>query len=475
MNRKIYKSKFFNFILFFLIKFNYRLKNFLIERKKVFFTKLGEKEFQCFGPFSKINGEFKYVYPKLIFLGNNVHVGENSYLDGRGGILIGDNTHISRNVFIYTSNHNYEGEALPYDNRIYTKEVVIGSNVWIGMNVCITPGVNIGEGAVIGMGAVVSSDVKPGDIVGGNPNTIISKRDEKHYERLLEKKLYGGVSGDLLKKNCVNQFLISPLNTKEVYFVLSTGRSGSKTFTEMFNKDSDVSSFHETFHYLLSKLSIEFLTGKLDRENVKLRLLNFFKFSFIKQGTLYLESDQALVPFIDILTEIFPNPKFIWLVRNPKTFLHSAASRGWFLEEKNNFHKNKLLINSGGNIFATYRPTGSDVGQFSVSEWTLMSQEEKILWYWNYWNSTIEYELKTVSETNKILFKMEKLKYEVNKIYSFLNLEPKKEISVKKTNKVKKNDYKNYVESKSIIYDFFDKQGFKMVSDMNNKLGYSKK
>src|SRR5690606_19293732 len=101
-------------------------------------------------------------------------------------------THISRNVVIHTSNHNYKGSALPYDRTLVTKSVVVGDYVWIGMNVKILPGVRIGDGAIIGMGAVISKDVAENEIIVSHGSRIVGHRDEGHV--LLLKK-----SGSYLK------------------------------------------------------------------------------------------------------------------------------------------------------------------------------------------------------------------------------------------------------------------------------------
>lgn len=113
-------------------------------------------------------------------------------------MTIGDNTHISRNLTLYSYNHNYEGCALPYDNTTIEKSVVIGRNVWIGMDVKIAPGVTIGDGAIIGLGTVVSKDVPPLAIVAGQPLRIIKYRDKRHYDKLEESASYSGVNGVLL-------------------------------------------------------------------------------------------------------------------------------------------------------------------------------------------------------------------------------------------------------------------------------------
>jgi acetyltransferase-like isoleucine patch superfamily enzyme len=49
------------------------------------------------------------------------------------------------------------------------KAPVIKKGARIGANSTILPGVVIGENAVVGAGSVVTRDVKPGDVVVGNP------------------------------------------------------------------------------------------------------------------------------------------------------------------------------------------------------------------------------------------------------------------------------------------------------------------
>lgn len=141
----------------------------------------------------KLHGKIAITKPEKVELGDNVHIGENAAIRSDGGLKIGDNTHISRNLVLYTVNHNYEGERLPYDEQIIEKKVEIGDNVWIGMNVKVIPGITVGEGAIIGMGTVVSRDVPPLAIVGSSPQRIIKYRDKKRYYELKNERKFGSV------------------------------------------------------------------------------------------------------------------------------------------------------------------------------------------------------------------------------------------------------------------------------------------
>lgn len=131
----------------------------------------------------------KVNHPSAISFAKNAHLGSNVNFNGmtiygRGGVIIGDNFHSGADCKIITANHNYEGEAIPYDHTVIGKQVTVGDNVWFGDNVLVMPGVTIGEGAILAAGSVVTSDVERCAIVGGNPARLIKYRDIEHYDRL---------------------------------------------------------------------------------------------------------------------------------------------------------------------------------------------------------------------------------------------------------------------------------------------------
>jgi acetyltransferase-like isoleucine patch superfamily enzyme len=125
-------------------------------------------------------------------IGDYVRIGSGAFFYCQGGLTIGNNVQFSRNVLIYTSNHNINSSAIPYDRSYTSKPVKIGNSVWIGMNVVITPGTTIEDGAIIGMGTVVSGIVPKGAIVVGQKTRIVGYRDmEDFYKKDLEKKYFG--------------------------------------------------------------------------------------------------------------------------------------------------------------------------------------------------------------------------------------------------------------------------------------------
>ena len=119
-----------------------------------------------------------------IELGGNVYIGGDCEFFCEGGLKIGESTQFGRECLILTTNHNYKGKELPYDNVGIMQSVEIGKNCWFGVRCIVMPGVKIEDGAVIAAGSVVTKSVPKCAIVGGNPAKIIGWRDKEHYKQL---------------------------------------------------------------------------------------------------------------------------------------------------------------------------------------------------------------------------------------------------------------------------------------------------
>lgn len=152
---------------------------------------------------SKMKGS-KYkrkIEAKAAACGKNLYVGGKSYvtantyigdnvnfngmaIHGNGKVTIGNYLHSGTGCQIITSFHNYEGDAIPYDNTYIDKDVTIGDCVWLGNEVIILGGVTIGEGAIIQAGSVVVKDIPPYAIAGGHPAKPFKTRNIEHYEEM---------------------------------------------------------------------------------------------------------------------------------------------------------------------------------------------------------------------------------------------------------------------------------------------------
>lgn len=174
-------------IIYFFVLFYQKFLQTKLEKAK---TQLITQSIKDKGTDCVINWNTKIYDRDMLSIGDGVRIGENSHLFCKGGITIDSHTIISRNVIIYSANHNIEGCHIPYDTTYTMKKVEIGSGVWIGMNVLITPGVKIGDGSVIGMGTIVSKDVPEGAIVVGSTQRIIKYRNMKLFREKYTNKLF---------------------------------------------------------------------------------------------------------------------------------------------------------------------------------------------------------------------------------------------------------------------------------------------
>lgn len=114
--------------------------------------------------------------PANISMARGVIIGDNSILDGRNGIQIGEDVVFASNVRIWTEQHDHEDPWFRCSTQPHGP-VVIDRHAWIGSHTIILHSVHIGEGAVIAAGAVVTKDVPPFSIVAGIPAKQIAERN----------------------------------------------------------------------------------------------------------------------------------------------------------------------------------------------------------------------------------------------------------------------------------------------------------
>lgn len=113
---------------------------------------------------------------RLLRIGTNSGIGEDSYIVCMSEVSIGRDVMIGPQVMILTGGHDFsEPTRKLIDQKITTAPVIIGDDVWIGARALILPGVVIGSRSIIAAGSVVTKEVLPHTIVAGNPARFIRK------------------------------------------------------------------------------------------------------------------------------------------------------------------------------------------------------------------------------------------------------------------------------------------------------------
>lgn len=88
-------------------------------------------------------------------------------------ITIGSKVAISQRAFLCTGSHDISS----YKRPLITKPIIIADHAWVCSQAFIGPGVSLGVGVVVAAGAVVTKSVEDFFVVGGNPASIIKKRE----------------------------------------------------------------------------------------------------------------------------------------------------------------------------------------------------------------------------------------------------------------------------------------------------------
>lgn len=135
-------------------------------------------------------------YTSQVYDAENILVGVDAYpgimkgcyIQGRGGITIGDYTQIAPNVIIVSANHDI------YDSRVsIPAKVKIGKYCWIGAGAKIMPGVTLGDWTIVGAGAVVTKSFEKGHcLIAGVPAKIVKELDAAKCIPFNNKILYNG-------------------------------------------------------------------------------------------------------------------------------------------------------------------------------------------------------------------------------------------------------------------------------------------
>lgn len=138
----------------------------------------------CISKLAKDCGEKVIVFPGVYFknlqnisFGTNISIHEMCYMEGYGGIIIGNDVAIGHGCSLISSDHDIDNLATSVKNaEILGSKIVIGNDVWLGAGVKILKGVTVSNHAVIGAGAVVTSNILEWSVAVGVPAKHIKYR-----------------------------------------------------------------------------------------------------------------------------------------------------------------------------------------------------------------------------------------------------------------------------------------------------------
>ena len=123
-----------------------------------------------------VSGNVYLLNPRNVVFGSNVSIHPMCYIDGYGGISIGDNVSIAHSSSLLSFEHQWSDVECPIKyNDVKAAPIVIESDVWIGAGVRILAGAHIHSRVVVAAGAVVKGCLESGWIYGGVPARKLKK------------------------------------------------------------------------------------------------------------------------------------------------------------------------------------------------------------------------------------------------------------------------------------------------------------
>jgi acetyltransferase-like isoleucine patch superfamily enzyme len=132
------------------------------------------------GMFTHVKGQ---LHPSIATIGRFCTIGHNLTIEE--GLPVYHT--LSTSPLLTEATTDFTQATVTNKRTPTTKPITIGHDVWIGNNVTLRQGVDIATGAIIAPNAVVTSDVKPYQIVEGNPAKPIGSRfSTQIIERLLQ-------------------------------------------------------------------------------------------------------------------------------------------------------------------------------------------------------------------------------------------------------------------------------------------------
>ncbi|MHB9069490.1 MAG: acyltransferase [Sedimentisphaerales bacterium] len=188
-------------------------------KKAQLYTRLVRSDFGSIGKGSWIVCPFLSFNPKGIYLGENVGIFQNCWLDcikeyagtkynarlevgdrtsigsdahfiACNRISIGRDVVIAQRVYITDNLHGYDdiNKGIMSQPLVHSGPVQIEDQVWLGEGVCVMPNVTIGKHSIIGSNAVVTKSIPPYSVAVGIPAKVIRQYNHQNncWERVTD-------------------------------------------------------------------------------------------------------------------------------------------------------------------------------------------------------------------------------------------------------------------------------------------------
>lgn len=128
--------------------------------------------------------------PGNLTIGNFVHLGHGVCVYAAGGVDMADYSGMSTGVMAFSESDDYRGTSLTNPTvpekfrQIHRGKISLGRHAVVGAGSVILPGVTLGLGSAAGALTLLKRDVSDFEIVSGNPQQAVGRRDGEKLAEL---------------------------------------------------------------------------------------------------------------------------------------------------------------------------------------------------------------------------------------------------------------------------------------------------
>jgi hypothetical protein len=211
------------------------------------------------------------------------------------------------------------------------------------------------------------------------------------------------------------------MQKKKIIFILGSGRCGTYSFYNSLNKLNNIEIHHEFFFEPTLKIASLYHMKEISKYKVQ-KFINENYFFSIKNSSknIWINACNAMPWMSDVLVEMFPNARFVHLVRNGRKVVSSFYHKfGNLMYNKKDIIILKKFLDKKINLISSEKKYWRPIPHKNNNDYLKFinqNQFYKICWYWSQINNKIEKSLNNANK--KIFFKFEN----VNNDYKFLEL-----------------------------------------------------
>ncbi len=266
-------------------------------------------------------------------------------------------------------------------------------------------------------------------------------------------------------------------DTTPIFFI-GSGRCGTYSIAQFFQKFSHIDSHHEYCFEQILRPAVLYKMGLVERDYVKKTVIDIHLSAvYYSDSPYWIDSSNALVWIIDILKEVFPAAKYVYLTRDGRKVVSSF------------FHKFTDLMYSDSAVNALikwisskdqvplpppdkkyWRPLAMERGLLSDA-FLNYNRFQRLCYYWAEANKELLKGKENPINSNEMMIKFEDIyskPKQLSKITDLVGIEMKEEYI-----DFFKRPINVHVPINYPLSEMQEKQFHDIADDMMNQLGYN--